>query len=77
MLITLPQILDADQLRLVRDRLSGGRFVDGKHSAGQRAQSVKHNQEFEDDPTRINELNNVVMGGVDSPSGLSQRGFTL
>lgn len=46
MLITLPDILTADQLATARELLTNAPWEDGAHSAGPQARSVKHNEQL-------------------------------
>ncbi len=64
MLVTLPEILDADQLALVRGILDGGRFAEGRGSAGEQARRDKHNEELVPDEEQSSRLNSVVMGSL-------------
>ncbi|MGB5396028.1 MAG: Fe2+-dependent dioxygenase [Gammaproteobacteria bacterium] len=62
MLLTIPQVLNAEELRVVSELISKARFVDGKLSAGQEATRVKHNEELSAQDSLITPLNNLVMG---------------
>ena len=64
MLVTLPEILDEDRLGLVRGILDGGRFADGRASAGEQARRDKHNEELVPDDEQAAQLNRVVMGSL-------------
>ena len=64
MLITLPEILDQQQLAFIKDCLSQGEFTDGRASAGNSAAANKNNQEYETSVERMQELNNLVMGAL-------------
>lgn len=64
MLITIPNVLDAQQLRQVRALLDKARFVDGKLSAGMAAKKVKHNEEAVQDVALHQQLNQIVMGSL-------------
>lgn len=64
MLIRLPNVLDADQLRAVADLLNGADFVDGRLSAGLEAQRVKRNLELSRSSDRIERLNGIVMNAL-------------
>lgn len=61
MLITIPDLLDATQIRAVCSVLRQNRFVDGKHSAGKHAAMHKHNQELDASADTVDALNDVVM----------------
>ncbi len=62
MLITIPAVLNAEELGVVSDLIAQARFVDGKLSAGQEATRVKHNEELSAQDSLITPLNNLVMG---------------
>ncbi len=64
MLIRLPEVLNAEQLVVVRRRLAEGEFVDGKLSAGRQARRNKRNEELTDSEERMSALNNLVMGSL-------------
>jgi len=61
MLVTIPDLLDSEQLAAVRAELGRGSFVDGKLTAGARAAVHKRNLELEPGTASIEALNNVVM----------------
>lgn len=61
MLTRIPDVLDAQTLRRAAELIAGGRFGDGRASAGSAARRVKLNEELALDPGRLNELNNLVM----------------
>lgn len=62
MLITIPAVLNAEELGVVSDLIAQAHFVDGKLSAGQEATRVKHNEELSAQDSLITPLNNLVMG---------------
>jgi PKHD-type hydroxylase len=61
-LLRIPSVLDRGELDVVRGMLASAPFVDGKLSAGQVAERVKHNQEVDRRAREIEQLNNLVMG---------------
>lgn len=61
MLITLPQILDAEVLGHVRGLLAQLPFVDGRASAGGDARRVKNNEEADPADQRMAALNRLVL----------------
>jgi PKHD-type hydroxylase len=61
MLITLPQILDAEALAHVRGLLAQLPFVDGRASAGGDARRVKDNEEADPADQRTATLNRLVL----------------
>ena len=64
MLLAIPGVLTSEQLAAVRKTLGGGRFVDGRRSAGLSARRVKHNQELEAPASVLRMLNNLVLGSL-------------
>ncbi len=64
MLTHIKGVLDSGQLATAAALIAGGRFADGRASAGTAAQRVKLNEELALDPARLGELNNLVMGSL-------------
>ncbi len=64
MLIHIKGVLDSRQLQGAAALIAGGRFADGRNSAGSAARRVKHNEELALDPARLAELNTLVMGSL-------------
>jgi len=64
MMIQIASVLNAGQLDQARQLLASCTFVDGKLSAGQSAERVKHNQEVSKDDKRLDQLNNLVMNAL-------------
>lgn len=62
MLITIPAVLNKEELTVANDLLSRGRFENGKLSAGNEAVRVKNNQELHAQDELIVPLNNLIMG---------------
>jgi len=61
MLLTIPDVLDADALDRIRALLAEARFQDGTLSAGREASRVKHNEEMVQETDRYSRLNNILM----------------
>jgi PKHD-type hydroxylase len=61
LLITIPSVLDADELRLCRDRLAAAQWQDGRHTAGALAAQVKHNQQIPPRSPLSRELGEIVL----------------
>jgi PKHD-type hydroxylase len=61
MLLVIPKVLDARQLRRIRPLLERAEFVDGRLSAGAAAMRVKQNQELRADAREMEQLNSLVM----------------
>ncbi len=62
MLITLPNVLNKEELDVVYDFIGKADFVDGKLSAGNEASAVKNNSEMQSSDQSMMQLNNLVMG---------------
>lgn len=61
MLITIPDVLTADEVRHARDFLSRGKFVDGRHTAAAMANEVKNNLEYQRPEQKMTEIDQLVM----------------
>lgn len=61
MMVRIPQVINRDQLAIVRQLIKDAPFVDGKLSAGIAAQPIKNNLELDKKPELVDRLNNVVM----------------
>ncbi len=64
MMLQLRHVIDAGQLKVIRQALKDAPFVDGKLSAGMRAKQVKSNQELAQESEIANALNKIVMGNL-------------
>lgn len=64
MLITIPDVLTAEQVRQMRAKLDAADWVDGKVTAGYQAQRVKENQQLAEGTPLAMELGEVVLGGL-------------
>jgi PKHD-type hydroxylase len=64
MLIIIPEVLNKEELAVVRDYTSRANFADGKLSAGSEASSVKNNSEMQSSAQAMAQLNNLVMGNL-------------
>lgn len=62
MLITIPDVLNQEELAVVHDYIAGASFVDGRLSAGSEASDVKNNLEMKASEQHMAQLNNLVMG---------------
>lgn len=65
MLLTLPDILDADALRQSRLLLDGAPWGDGRESAGSQAVEVKNNQQLPHDCEAARGIRELVLRGLD------------
>ncbi|NNG13538.1 MAG: Fe2+-dependent dioxygenase [Gammaproteobacteria bacterium] len=61
MLLEIPKVLNAQELKAVRGALDNAPFIDGKLSAGMAAQRVKNNEEVDVRSQDVQQLNNLVM----------------
>ncbi len=62
MLITIPDVLNEQELAVVHDYVASASFVDGRLSAGSEAVEVKNNLEMRTSDQHMAQLNNLVMG---------------
>ncbi|CAD6548585.1 Fe2+-dependent dioxygenase [Paraburkholderia metrosideri] len=67
MLLHIPNVLDAEQLRFVRERLdqAGDAWVDGRATAGYQGAPVKRNQQIAEYSPIARELGDVVVGAIE------------
>jgi len=61
MLLAIPDVLNAEQLKNIRSLLENADYVDGRLSAGKTARKVKKNHELAPNSNLHNQLNNIVM----------------
>lgn len=67
MLLTIPGVLNPDQLRFVQERLAqaGQAWVDGRATAGYSGAPVKHNQQIAEHTPLARELGDVILGALE------------
>lgn len=67
MLIRIPNVLSAEQLRLARERLdaAGEAWVDGRVTAGHQGARVKHNLQIAEHSPLARELGDMVLGALE------------
>jgi PKHD-type hydroxylase len=67
MLITIPKVLDAQQVQAVRGLLdsAGDAWVDGRVSAGYQGAAVKLNQQIDERSEVAHQVQNIVLGAVE------------
>ncbi|HEY1996611.1 Fe2+-dependent dioxygenase [Paraburkholderia sp.] len=67
MLLQIPNVLNAEQLRFVRERLdhAGEAWVDGRATAGYQGAPVKHNQQIEQHSALARELGDVILAALE------------
>lgn len=61
MLITIDQFLDQSEVQMFRDQLAPCEWEDGAHSAGALAQTVKRNQQLNDDHPTAQALRRIIL----------------
>ena len=66
MISILPDVLDAPTLAQLRGMLAEASFVDGKATAGRRAQRVKRNEMLEPNSPTAGEARKLIMGALAS-----------
>ena len=64
MLITIPNILSAEQVAHARQRLAEAEWVDGKVTAGYQAQTVKRNAQIPENSPVSRELGELILGAL-------------
>ncbi|MFX1739642.1 Fe2+-dependent dioxygenase [Paraburkholderia sp. A1RI_3L] len=67
MLLPIPDVLTADQVRYVRERLEGAgdAWVDGRATAGYQGAPVKRNQQIAEHSPVARELGDVIVGAIE------------
>src|SRR5450756_1206854 len=64
MLITIPDVLPAEQVAHFRTRLAEAEWVDGKVTAGYQAQNVKRNAQIPEGHPVARELGDLVLAAL-------------
>ncbi len=64
MLITIENVLTADQVKAARTRLAAAEWVDGRVTAGYQAQEVKRNAQIPENSPAAKELGEVILSGL-------------
>ncbi len=64
MLITIENVLTADQVKAARTRLAAAEWMDGRVTAGYQAQEVKRNAQIPENSLVAKELGEVVLSGL-------------
>jgi PKHD-type hydroxylase len=65
MLIHVPGVLGAPQLRQFAERLGPAAWIDGRATAGYQGARVKHNQQLAEDSPLARELGDAVVGQIE------------
>lgn len=61
MLLTLPDVLQQDELQVIRGLLQQARWVDGRSTAGAQAAVVKNNQQLAEDDQLLTQIRRIVL----------------
>lgn len=61
MLLTIPDIFDADKLENIRATIASNAFIDGKATAGKVAKQVKNNEELQANRQQAEYLDQLIM----------------
>jgi len=64
MMLTLPDVLTADQLAHCRRALAGAAWIDGRSTAGHMAAHAKHNQQLAADDPLCVQLGNLILDAL-------------
>ena len=65
MLLHIPDLLSADEVRQARQLLEGAPWADGRDSAGPQAATVKNNQQLPHDAPAARAIRSLVLAGVE------------
>jgi PKHD-type hydroxylase len=65
MLLHIPDILNADELRRARELLADAPWTDGKQSAGEQAAQVKNNEQLPHDCEAARTIRSMILRGLD------------
>jgi PKHD-type hydroxylase len=68
MLLALPSVLSAEQLKRCREALTRAEWMDGRATAGYQGASVKHNQQLAEKSPLARELGDVVLSALERNS---------
>ncbi|MCG6936781.1 MAG: Fe2+-dependent dioxygenase [Gammaproteobacteria bacterium] len=64
MLVTIPEVLNKEEISLIQDLMATANFREGTASAGSEARRVKNNHEMFISEIETQRLNNLVMGSL-------------
>jgi PKHD-type hydroxylase len=65
MLVRIPNVLNADQLSVVRARLESAAWIDGRISAGYQGARVKDNRQLPEDTQAARDLGDVILAALE------------
>jgi PKHD-type hydroxylase len=68
MLLALPSVFSAEQLKRCREALTRAEWMDGRATAGYQGASVKHNQQLAENSPLARELGDVVLSALERNS---------
>jgi PKHD-type hydroxylase len=69
------QVLDQDELRQIVTRLAGGKFVDGKLTAGGPAREVKNNLQVERSGPELTDIDQIILAALGRNQALQSFAF--
>jgi PKHD-type hydroxylase len=64
MLLRVPNVLDAEQVRRMRARLDAARWIDGNATSGHQSAKAKANEQLAEDSASARELGEVVLAAL-------------
>ena len=64
MILCIGEVLTANELKSIADRLAQAAFVDGKTTAGWHAQAVKHNRQLPQDAPDLEPLRQLIFAAL-------------
>ena len=70
MIITIPNVLDADQLREARSELDKAQWVDGRVTAGHQSARAKDNEQLPEDSPLARQLGSMVLAALERIAAL-------
>jgi PKHD-type hydroxylase len=71
MFLPIPNVLKAEELRTIRDRVAKETYVDGATTAGRQARRVKQNQQLARDNKTAKEMGKIVMDALRRHAGFN------
>ena len=66
MLLAIPQLLSAEQVAEVRRLIDGGRWEDGKGTAGQQSALAKRNRQIAADSERGEQARRIILEALET-----------
>lgn len=64
MLLTIPSVIDKNQLGVIQQALRDAPFINGKLSAGMQAEKVKNNEEVDQASEMAQQLSKILLGNL-------------